>query len=252
MHDPLLDAILNFELDEKTVAFPFAHRLARENDWSLEFAHRVIVEYKRFIYLAVTAGHSVTPSVEVDETWHLHLSFTRSYWTRLCGEVLDRPLHHDPTEGGEAEDTRYLRQYEQTLSIYRSVFGEEPPADIWPSASIRFNPDFQPRKIVPALQISQRIRRSKILTASIASMAVLSGCVAAELSESDVEVLLIVGIVVFIVAVVSYIGRRGGRGGKGGRGGGTGCGGIFGCGGDGGGCGGSGCGGGGCGGGCGS
>src|SRR4051812_24339272 len=38
----------------------FVRRLARENGWTLAYAARVIREYKRFIFLALTAGHPVT------------------------------------------------------------------------------------------------------------------------------------------------------------------------------------------------
>lgn len=65
-------------------AFAFADRLARENGWSLGFAERVVVEYKKFVFLCMTAGHPCTPSEHVDQAWHLHLAYTRSYWTRMC------------------------------------------------------------------------------------------------------------------------------------------------------------------------
>ncbi|MEJ7660653.1 MAG: hypothetical protein WKG07_14075 [Hymenobacter sp.] len=60
-------------------ALSFSHRLARDNGWSLAFARRVVLEYKKFVYLAATCGHPVTPSDEVDQAWHLHLVYTRSY-----------------------------------------------------------------------------------------------------------------------------------------------------------------------------
>ena len=45
---------------------PFVARLARENGWTRAFADRVVREYKRFVYLAMTAGHPVCPSEQVD------------------------------------------------------------------------------------------------------------------------------------------------------------------------------------------
>ena len=67
MKDELLLRLDAFELDEPGVAFPFSARLAHENGWSRGFARRVIAEYKRFVWLALRAGHPVTPSEEVDE-----------------------------------------------------------------------------------------------------------------------------------------------------------------------------------------
>lgn len=119
----------------------FADRLARENRWSLEHANRVILEYKRFCYLARTAGHQVTPSDAVDQAWHLHLTYSRDYWETFCPQVLGADLHHGPTAGGKLERTRYYDQYAATLKAYEQAFGEAPPADIWPDARRRFEVD---------------------------------------------------------------------------------------------------------------
>lgn len=51
------------------------------------------------MYLAVRANHPVTPSDEVDQAWHLHLTYSRSYWDEFCGAVLEEVVHHDPTRG---------------------------------------------------------------------------------------------------------------------------------------------------------
>ena len=96
----LWQRIAAFEFDPVDAALPFSRRLARDNGWSDAFAQRAVEEYRRFVFLAMVAGHPVTPSDEVDQVWHLHLCYTRSYWEDLCGEVLPRPLHHGPTRGG--------------------------------------------------------------------------------------------------------------------------------------------------------
>ena len=77
-------------------ALTVSKRLARDNGWTSAFAQRVVLEYKRFVYLAATCGHPVTPSDEVDQAWHLHLVYTRSYCDELCGQVLGFALHHGP------------------------------------------------------------------------------------------------------------------------------------------------------------
>lgn len=135
--------IETYPLDDPGAAQPFSARLARENGWSQPYVGRVIAEYKRFVFLAMVAGHTVTPSEQVDQAWHLHITYTRTYWNEFCGEVLGRPLHHDPTKGGTDERDKHYDLYNWTLDSYRAIFGEEPPADIWPDAYTRFEVDTQ-------------------------------------------------------------------------------------------------------------
>lgn len=75
----LYQRIQAFPLDTADARLPFSQRLARDNGWTIEYTHRVIDEYKKFIFLAVVAEHPVTPSDQVDQVWHLHLLYTRSY-----------------------------------------------------------------------------------------------------------------------------------------------------------------------------
>jgi uncharacterized protein (TIGR04222 family) len=132
-----------FCFDRPDSPLSFSQRLARENHWSWEFAERAIVEYKRFAFLAVVAGHPVTPSDQVDQVWHLHLTYTRSYWEEFCPQVLQKPLHHEPTRGGVAESLKFEDWYGKTLESYQHWFGELPPEDIWPAAAIRFGTSSQ-------------------------------------------------------------------------------------------------------------
>jgi uncharacterized protein (TIGR04222 family) len=127
----LWEKIEAFPLDQSGVALSFSSRLARENGWSAARAQQVMKEYKRFLFLAMCAGHPVSPPDAVDHAWHLHLLYTRSYWRDLCNGVLGRPLHHEPTEGGFAEGAKFHEWYATTLASYRRFFGE-PPADVWP------------------------------------------------------------------------------------------------------------------------
>ncbi|MBV8881890.1 MAG: TIGR04222 domain-containing membrane protein [Planctomycetaceae bacterium] len=124
--------IREFPLDEPGSAVGFTRRLAAENGWSLERAGRVVEEYRKFAFLAAAAGHPVSPSDAVDQAWHLHMTYTRSYWDRFCGEVLRKPLHHEPTKGGIEEERKFARWYSKTLGSYRAFFRSEPPADVWP------------------------------------------------------------------------------------------------------------------------
>lgn len=134
----LWEELKHFRLDEPGVPLPFSARLARENNWKLHYALRAVHEYRRFIFLACEAGHPVTPSVVVDQVWHLHLVYTQSYWKDLCGNLLGKEIHHGPTPGGQEAQGNYRSLYQQTLDSYERLFAQVPPADIWPSVEQRF------------------------------------------------------------------------------------------------------------------
>ncbi|MEM6553659.1 MAG: hypothetical protein AAF750_16195 [Planctomycetota bacterium] len=138
-HD-LLQRIEAFPLDDPSSPLTFTRRLARECRWPLDYALRAVREYKRFLFLAMEAGHPVTPSDQIDQAWHLHLLYTRSYWDDLCQNVLPRPLHHGPTKGGASEGTKFNDWYTKTLDSYRRLLDEPPPPDLWPAPAERFDP----------------------------------------------------------------------------------------------------------------
>ncbi|MGL5097229.1 MAG: glycine-rich domain-containing protein, partial [Planctomycetia bacterium] len=133
----LWSEIQRFPLDDPASSFDLTTRLARDNDWRGVYARRVVVEYRKFLFLAAVADGPVCPSDAVDQAWHLHLVYTRSYWDDLCGRVLKFPLHHGPTKGGAAEKNKYREWYQATLAAYERSFGP-PPRDIWPAADERF------------------------------------------------------------------------------------------------------------------
>ena len=130
----LLQRIQQFTFDDGPVDLPFHVRLARDNGWSAGYTARAITEYRRFAFIAATAGHPVSPSDPVDQVWHLHLLYTNSYWLRFCQEVLDMHLHHHPGTGGSAERAKFDGWYADTLNSYRRCFDTEPPSELWPAA----------------------------------------------------------------------------------------------------------------------
>jgi uncharacterized protein (TIGR04222 family) len=132
-HVELWRRIEGFQLDSAEAALPFSARLARENNWSTTYAQRVITEYKRFTFLAVAAGHPVSPSEDVDQAWHLHLTYSENYWKVFCPEILGKPFHHQPTKGGVTERHKFEDWYARTLESYEKFFGAPPPDDIWPT-----------------------------------------------------------------------------------------------------------------------
>lgn len=137
-HLKLWSAIRDFPLDDPEASLPFTERLARDHRWTPDFAADAVREYRRFLFLMALSERPLTPSDVVDEVWHLHLSYTKSYWEDLCGKVLGRPLHHHPTTGGPAAQAFFRECYQQTLTAYYASFAEFPPEHIWPNPDARF------------------------------------------------------------------------------------------------------------------
>lgn len=119
-----------FPMDAQSAQYPMSMRLADEQGWTREYAKRVVEEYRRFIFLCMISDKMCTPSLSVDEAWHLHLLYTRSYWKSLCVDTLGRLIHHEPNQGGPMESAQFDELYISTLELYARVFGE-PPKDIW-------------------------------------------------------------------------------------------------------------------------
>lgn len=124
------------------VPLSFHQRLMREHGWSSAYTERVWFEYKRFLFMLATTQQFICPAEDVDQIWHTHLIYTRSYWNDLCRDLLGKPLHHVPSPGGDIETASFYRDYAQTLQKYRELFGEVPPADIWvaPAKRLRDTP----------------------------------------------------------------------------------------------------------------
>jgi hypothetical protein len=135
----LLKRIEEFDMNVSGAALTFTKRLARENGWSEQYAQKVINEYKRFVYMSVIAGKPLTPSDEVDQAWHMHLIYSKSYWVDFCQKTLGGfQLHHGPTKGGKSEGMKFTDQYTNTLNTYKEHFGTDAPSDVWPSVADRF------------------------------------------------------------------------------------------------------------------
>ncbi|WP_347217472.1 hypothetical protein [Chryseobacterium sp.] len=129
--DSLWNRIQEFSLDASDADFPFSKKLAKEENWSLEFTRKAIEEYKKFVYLCCILPKGASPSEIVDKVWHMHLIYTQNYWEEFCPNILKRPLHHHPSKGGEAERDKHHNWFENTLENYRRVFQQEAPEEIW-------------------------------------------------------------------------------------------------------------------------
>ncbi|HEY9825349.1 MAG TPA: hypothetical protein V6D19_07870 [Stenomitos sp.] len=213
----LYSRIQSFSLDKPGAKLSFTKRLARDNGWSLQYTQQVIEEYKKFAFLAVVAGHPVTPSDQVDQAWHLHLTYTRSYWEEFCATILQTPLHHNPTLGGEAENQKFDDWYSKTLESYERFFETKPPVEIWPTPKDRFGRDLhfvrintQHHWILPKLPV----QTGAAAVIAILCPLILSGCYISG-PEANVDfpaviilsiicVAAVFGIIRFLIGIINF------------------------------------------------
>ncbi|MFN0060599.1 MAG: glycine-rich domain-containing protein [Planctomycetota bacterium] len=228
----LWEKLSTFQIGPEDCALSFVDRLARENGWSRKFARNVVDEYKRFLLLAVSAGHPVTPSDAVDQAWHLHLTYSDSYWNELCPHVLGRALHHGPTRGGANEDEKYRDWYARTLSSYRRIFGTDPPTAVWPDVAARFqNADAFQRVNTSEHFLIRRGATAKV--GILAGLALIAGCTAGEWPFAPLILGAFIAITLLTLVSRGWRKRDGsGCGDAGATGAAGGCGAASGCGGD--------------------
>lgn len=109
----------------------FASKIARKHGWKKAFALKALEEYKKFVYLGIISKFQVTPSKIIDIVWHEHLLFTKGY-RQFCAEVIEYEFDHYPELVPVTEQTeQFSTQYLETLELYRTEFGIDPPAAIW-------------------------------------------------------------------------------------------------------------------------
>ncbi|MEO7522021.1 MAG: hypothetical protein ABIW79_09410, partial [Gemmatimonas sp.] len=126
-------------------------KLARKLGWSTSFAVRAISEYRKFVYLGLTAGFRVTPSKQIDQVWHEHLLFTKAY-RDFCTEVLRHDFdHHPELVPVDVQTETFSAQYEATLRLYVDEFNALPPRDIWGTPKfpleVKRHDSRQPRRV---------------------------------------------------------------------------------------------------------
>ncbi len=221
--------IESFKFDKPNVSFTYAKRLAKENCISLDFANEIIEEYRKFIFLCCVSETPVSPSHWVDQAWHLHLTYTKSYWIDLCKNTLGRDIHHNPTEGGAAEDAKFNGLFRDTLELYERYFLSKRPAHVWakeippPKKGVP-STDKSSIWIIPKPRFSFIRKKSSYLAVSAVVFAVAIGC-GARSSSALPAILIFGGAVIIISYLIGKFRRSSGRGGTGSTSGcGSGCG----------------------------
>ncbi|GAA5215671.1 glycine-rich domain-containing protein [Corallincola platygyrae] len=157
----------------------FFDKLCQEYGWRRRFAEQAFTEYKRFLYLICASGERQVPSKVIDAVWHLHLTFTQSYWQDLCRDTLGRDIHHNPSSQNAYAAKRDQQNFERTLDLYQEHFQQAPPANIW----LKSNP--------------RAIQLRNYIVPFVVSAGLLAAC--SEQTKDKIDNFIFWGVIIFIV-----------------------------------------------------
>jgi hypothetical protein len=103
-------------------------KLTQEYNWSPEFCNEVEDLYKKFLALNLRyPDRKICPTGPIDTFWHAHILDTNAY-TRDCGSVFGRYLHHFPYFGMRgANDAADLQAtFKESIELFIVHFGIDP------------------------------------------------------------------------------------------------------------------------------
>lgn len=107
---------------------PLMQMMQQQMGTNSEMAGRVIEEYRKFLFLAMRAGHQVIPPGAVNDVWMMHLQNQQNYWETLGQMITERPV----AQGMDAKNFANMADaWTATLQSYERIFGTKPPMDIW-------------------------------------------------------------------------------------------------------------------------
>jgi hypothetical protein len=138
------------QIIEAAMSFNIRHvvnRYMKDHDIPEEIAFQHERELKR--YLVLCALHPYAKygmRGPVDHLWHTFIFYTKDYF-RFCHAIARTYIHHIPEDPREPDQiagsspveepsekrSEKLLPYASMLAAYSVIFGEEPPADIWPA-----------------------------------------------------------------------------------------------------------------------
>lgn len=107
---------------------PLMQMMQQQMGMQADMASRVIEEYRKFLFLAMRAGHQVVPPGIINDVWMMHMQNVQNYWEQL-GQVIGETT---PTSRAETRAMTGIGDaWTATLESYERIFGTEPPRDIW-------------------------------------------------------------------------------------------------------------------------
>lgn len=105
----------------------------RRDGSSVRNVEKAVSEYRKFIFLTISAPHPCVPSHEIDEVWHAHILHSRNYLS-FCKEVGRDYIHHDPSPPSERLELDPF--FRKTTALYQEIFGAIPEPSVWGAYSM--------------------------------------------------------------------------------------------------------------------
>lgn len=90
------------------------------NNWSKDYANKVLFEYKRFLKLR-HKYKNVSPSNDVDELWHQHILNVKNY-CNYCVVIFGDIIDHNPADAYNQVERQ--ERIKNTIKHYVTEFGE--------------------------------------------------------------------------------------------------------------------------------
>ena len=138
--DPLWLKLNLMNADGLQAFAPLMEMMQKQMGQNSEMAQRVIEEYRKFLFLAMRAGHQVIPPGPVNDVWMMHLQNAQNYWENLGQMIGERPMAQGIDAKNFAIDGRRL---EGDARILREDLRQEAPMDIWGQGPAAENPWMQ-------------------------------------------------------------------------------------------------------------
>ena len=135
--DPLWLKLSLMNLQGQQGLAPFMDMIQKQMGISGDMAQRVVEEYRKFLFLAMRAGHQVIPPGAINDAWMLHMQNAQNYWEQLGQMITEKPVAggFEPKAFAAMSDP-----WAATLASYERIFGMKPPMDIWGQPPKQSNP----------------------------------------------------------------------------------------------------------------
>lgn len=117
----------------------YAKRIVSANEnWDKAYTNKVERELYRFMTLK-NDDDDLSPPKDVDALWHQLLLDTAFYYT-YCMNNYGKIIQHYPQNSDANARSARTKRLQKTRKLYKTVFGEDPPSDIWEETLIPPSP----------------------------------------------------------------------------------------------------------------